>query len=195
MIFTADNGPEHYAYARDQKFGHWSADPLRGLKRDIYEGGHRVPFIMRWPGLTKAGQKKDALVSQIDLYATFASHLGFELPDDAAEDSHDLLDYLKGKTDQVRTSHVHNTFSKAWAVRDGDWLLINAKSGTHSGRGVKEWETKRGYKSDDQPVELYNLKDDLGQSHNLAKTYPDKVEAMQALLKKIRDDGRTRPKR
>lgn len=193
VVFSADNGPEHYAYARDEKFGHWSADPLRGLKRDIYEGGHRVPFIVRWPGVTKPGQKKDALVSQIDLYATFASHLGVALPDDAAEDSHDLLGYLKGEVDRVRTSHVHNTSPKAWAVRDGDWLLINAQSGAHSKNGLAQWEERHGYTDDELPVELYKLKDDIGQHHNLAKTYPDKVEAMQALLKKIQDDGRTRP--
>ncbi len=55
VIFTADNGPEKYAYARDEKFGHWSAHPLRGLKRDIYEGGHHVPFIVKWPGVTEGG--------------------------------------------------------------------------------------------------------------------------------------------
>lgn len=195
VVFTADNGPEHYAYARDQKFGHWSADPLRGLKRDIYEGGHRVPFIVRWPGVTEAGQVGDALISQVDLYATFASHLGVELPDDAAEDSHDLLGYLKGKTQQARTSHVHNTFAHSWAVRDGDWLLINAKTGAHSKRGLAEWEKRHSYINDDQPVELYNLKDDLEQRNNLASEKPDKVKAMQALLKKIQDDGRTRPAR
>ena len=80
VIFTADNGPEKYAYARDQKFDHWSAHPFRGLKRDIYEGGHHVPYIVRWPGLTKAGTTTDALVSQIDIMATLASHLGFDLP-------------------------------------------------------------------------------------------------------------------
>ena len=195
VIFTADNGPEHYAYARDIKFGHWSAHPLRGLKRDIYEGGHRVPFIIRWPGVVKPGQTKDALVSQIDFYATFASYLGFELPDDAAEDSHDLLAYLKGEADSPRTSHVHNTFNSAWAVRDGDWLLVNAKTGIHSKRGVADWELRHKYPSDNHPVELYNLKDDLSQRNNLATEKPEKVKAMQTLLKKIRDDGRSRPKK
>lgn len=63
VIFSADNGPEKYAYARDEKFGHWSAYPLRGLKRDIYEGGHRLPFIVKWPGVTKAGHVCDVFVS------------------------------------------------------------------------------------------------------------------------------------
>ena len=195
VIFTADNGPEHYAYARDAKFDHWSAKPLRGLKRDIYEGGHRVPFIVRWPGVTKAGRVGDALISQVDLYATFAAHLGVALPDDAAEDSHDLLPYLKGKTDTVRTSHVHNTFSHSWALRDGDWLLINAKTGAHSKNGLADWEKRHGYQNDSLPFEFYNIKADIGQRNNLAEKHPDKVEAMQILLKQIRDDGRTRPTR
>lgn len=194
VVFSADNGPEHYAYARDAKFDHWSAKPLRGLKRDIYDGGHRVPFIVRWPGVTKAGETKDALVSQIDLYATFASHLGVELPDDAATDSHDMLAYLQGKAETVRTSHIHNTFDKAWAIRDGDWLLVDAKSGAHSRNGITQWEQRRGYENDNLDVELYNLSDDIGQRNNLAVKHAGKVKAMQALMIKIRDDGRTRPK-
>ncbi len=194
VVFSADNGPEQYAYERDLKFGHWSAHPLRGLKRDIYEGGHHVPFIVRWPGLTTPGTVKDALVSQIDLYATFASLVGFELPDDAAEDSHDMLPYLRGKSQVIRTTHVHNTNPNAYALRDGDWLLIDAKTGSVSKNGVKEWEERHNYPADDdQPVELYNLKEDPGQRHNRAAELPEKVKAMQALLKKIRDDGRTRP--
>jgi len=109
VVFSADNGPEVYAYRRDSRFGHWSSHPLRGLKRDIYEGGHHVPYLIRWPGVTKPGSVKKALVSQIDLYATFADALGYELPDDAAEDSHSMLPYLKGESDIVRASHVHNT--------------------------------------------------------------------------------------
>ena len=120
VIFSADNGPEKYAYARDQKFDHWSAEPFRGLKRDIYEGGHHVPFIIKWPGITKAGSVNDALVSQVDFMATLAAYLGFELPKDAAEDSHDLLPLIRGEVDKVRDSHVHNTRDKSWAIRHGE---------------------------------------------------------------------------
>jgi len=193
VVFSADNGPEHYAYERDAKFDHWSTYPLRGLKRDIYEGGHHVPYMIRWPGLTKPGEVKDALVSQIDLFATFAAALDYNLPRNVAEDSHNMLPYLQGKSEIVRTSHVHNTNPNAYAIREGDWLLINAKTGTVSKNGVNQWEERHGYPADDGlPVELYNLKDDIGQRKNLAAAYPDKVHAMQALLKKIQDDGRSR---
>ena len=120
VVFTADNGPEHYAYARDANFGHWSAEPFRGLKRDIYEGGHHVPFIVRWPGVTQPGRVSKALVSQIDLMGTFASVLNYDLPDDAAEDSYDLLGHLRGETEKVRSTHVHNTFADQYAIRHGD---------------------------------------------------------------------------
>ncbi|MDG2125834.1 MAG: arylsulfatase, partial [Verrucomicrobiales bacterium] len=180
VIFTADNGPEKYAYARDQKYGHWSAHPLRGLKRDIYEGGHHVPFIVRYPGVTKPGTTSDALVSQIDLMATIASVTGFDLPDtNAAEDSHDLLPLLKGETETgPRTTHIHNTHKDAYAIRHGDWLLVEAKTGYHSGRN-KAWEQKRNYPADNNsPVELYNLATDLSQTTDLAAKHPEKVSEL-----------------
>ncbi len=193
VIFTADNGPEHYAYARDQKFNHWSAKPFRGLKRDIYEGGHHVPFIVRWPGVTKPGSTSHALVSQIDLMATFASIIGYDLPNDAAEDSHDMLPHLRGESKVVRTTHIHNTYAKQYAIRHGDWLLVDAKTGYRSRRSPT-WEKKHNYPADDkQPVELYNLKDDIGQRKNIAADHPKRVAELKALLKKIQTDGRSRP--
>ena len=194
IVFTADNGPEKYAYARDEKFDHWSAHPLRGLKRDIYEGGHHVPYLIKWPGLTKPGGVSDALVSQIDLMATFASALDFDLPNDAAEDSHDLLPLLKGTARQIRKSHVHNTRADQYAIRDGDWLLINHKDGYVSGRN-QAWEKKHGYTGDDKlPVELYNMKQDIGQRKNLAAKEKAKVAQLQALLAKIRQQGHSAPR-
>ncbi|MGB7346547.1 MAG: sulfatase-like hydrolase/transferase, partial [Pirellulaceae bacterium] len=194
VIFSADNGPEKYAYARGEKFDHWSAKPFRGLKRDIYEGGHHVPFVVRWPGVTKAGSVCESLVSQVDIMATLAGHLGFHLPDDGAEDSHDLMPLLKDPSGSVRTTHVHNTSVDQYAIRDGDWLLINTKSGYVSGRNQK-WEDKHKYPADDKaPVELYDLSNDIGQRNNVAEKFPERVAKMQTLLKKIRDDGHSAPR-
>lgn len=194
VIFTADNGPEKYAYARDEKFGHWSAEPLRGLKRDIYEGGHHVPYIIKWPGVTQGGQVSDALVSQIDLMATLAAALEYDLPDDSAEDSHDLLPLLTGEVDKIRTTHIHNTRLNAYAIRHGDWLLIDTKDGYQSGRN-REWEQRHQYSADDrQPVELYDLKNDIGQRHNLADQHPAKVAEMKKLIAKIREQGYSAPR-
>jgi arylsulfatase A len=193
VVFTADNGPERYAYARDEKYGHWSSQPLRGLKRDIYEGGHHVPLIVRWPGLIEPGSTHDALVSQIDLMATFASMLDYELSDDAAEDSHDMLPYLRGQADYVRSSHVHNTRASQYAIRDGAWLLVDAKSGYVSQRNGA-WEKRHGYSSDQGGTfELYNLAEDMGQRKNIAAQHPDRVKQMQSLLVAIRSASGTRP--
>jgi arylsulfatase A len=194
VIFSADNGPEKYAYERDQKYDHWSAFPLRGLKRDIYEGGHHVPFMIRYPGVAQPGVS-EALVSQIDLMATLAATVGYELPDkNAAEDSHNLLPILTGEAKSVRETHVHNTSANRYAIRHGDWVLIDTKTGYVSGRN-KAWETKHKYSADDQgPVELYNLRVDLGQRDNVAAKHPERVKELQALLAKIREQGYSAPR-
>jgi len=190
VIFSADNGPERYAYARDEKFGHWSAHPLRGLKRDIYEGGHRVPTIIKWPGVTKPGAVCNALVSQIDFMATLAAALAYELPDDAAEDSHNLLPLLKGEVAAVRSTHIHNT-NQPYAIRHGDWLLVDGKGNRNAA-----WEKRHGYRDNKMksPVELYNLKTDLAQKHNVAAAHPERVAELKALLKKIREQGHSAPR-
>ncbi len=194
VIFSADNGPEKYAYARDEKFDHWSAKPFRGLKRDIYEGGHHVPFIIKWPGRTEAGSVCDALVSQVDIMATLASAIDYELPADAAEDSHDLLPLLATGEGKVRDHHIHNTREEAWAIRHGEWNLIVGKTGYHSGQN-KAWEEKHGYSADDKaPVELYHIAKDIGQKHNVAAAHPEKVKELQALLAKVREQGHSAPR-
>ncbi len=194
VVFTADNGPERYAYPRDRNFDHWSAAPFRGLKRDLYEGGHHVPFIVRWPGVVKPGSTSSALVSQIDLMATFAEVLGFELPRDAAEDSHSVLSILKGEEKGARTNYIHCAHNKNFAVRSGDWLLILAKNGYVSARD-KAWEAKREYAPDDDaPVELYNLAEDIAQRKNVAAEHPKRVAEMRALLERIREQGHSAPR-
>jgi arylsulfatase A len=181
VIFSADNGPEHYAYPRDAKYKHWSSYPLRGLKRDIYEGGHRVPFIVKWPGKVPAGKTSDALISQIDIMATVAGIVDYKLPVDQAEDSHDQLALITGKSETgARTAHIHNTFANKYAIRDGDWVLVNTASGyaKRSSKGGK----------------LFNLKEDVGQKHNVIAKYPEKAEALRTLLKKLQDQGHSAPR-
>ena len=195
VIFSADNGPEIYAYARDEKYNHWSAAPFRGLKRDIYEGGHHVPFVIKWPGLTKPGAVSDALISQVDFVATFADFLKYDLPRNSAEDSHDFFPFLSGTSEKSpRATIVHNTNPDKYALRHNDWLLIDTKTG--NARPVpKEWMTKHKVPADnDQPVELYNLKEDITQRHNLAAEHPEIVREMQLLLRKIRDQGHSAPR-
>jgi arylsulfatase A len=194
VVFSADNGPEHYAYLRDKKFAHWSSHPLRGVKRDLYEGGHRIPFLARWPGVVPPGRVCDALVSQIDLMATFAAVVGHTLPPNAAVDSHDLLPVLRGGSGPVRENLIHNTTPEGYAIRQGDWVLVESRDGYVSRRDP-DWESRHSYPADDDhPVELYHLKADLAQKQNLAAAHPEKVQELGQALRRIRQQARSAPR-
>ncbi len=200
VIFSSDNGPEHYAYLRDEKFDHWSPGSFRGVKRDIYEGGHRVPMIVRWPNKVPADTKTDQLVSQIDIMATLASIVGFELPDDAAEDSFDLLPLWKANTKKgARYSLVHNTFENVYAIRSDDWTLIDNRTGNQNSRmqrfNYSQWQKKHGYVYDDNVKgQLFNMKNDSGQRKNLIEKHSEKVTELKKLLKKIQQQGYSSPR-
>ena len=191
VVFTSDNGPEHYAYERMRKFDHNSPGGLRGLKRDVWEGGHRVPMIVRWPDVVEANQTSDALVGQVDLMATMASLVGFELPQDQAEDSFNLMPLWLDEVDRVRDFLVHNTFAKKWGIRRGKWLLIDHQDGTHT--RVPKWLRER-YPANDQDVMLCDLEKDLEQKVNLAGQHPDVVAELRALLKDVRERGHSAPR-
>ena len=187
VVFTADNGPEKYAYDRQKNYGHWSSGNLRGLKRDVWEGGHRVPFVVKWPGKTKPGSVSDETISQVDLAATFAAMVGYELKKDTAIDSYDLGKLLGGKKygQPLRTATVQNTYDRAFALRQGDWLFIDAKSGEHS-KSPDWFNEERGYGKASTPGLLFNLKDDLAQHNNLYASHPEKVAEMKALLERYK---------
>lgn len=188
VIFSADNGPEHYAYARLRNFGHRSMGPLRGLKRDIWEGGHRVPFLVRWPGVVPAGRVCDELMSQIDIHATIAAIVEAELPQNSGEDSLNQLGLWNGTGSSARTSLVHNTNANGYAIRKENWVLIDFKTGGVS--AVPAWfDRENGYTTNTLPGELYNLKEDLSQKNNLYATMPDKVKELREELEKIRKQG------
>ncbi len=191
VIFTADNGAEGYAYDRVRNFQHRSSGPLRGVKRDLYEGGHRVPFLVRWPGVVPAGSVSDALVSQIDLMATLAAVVGFDLPANSAHDSHNLLPVWQQNAPSPRRSLVHNTVANAYAVRHDSWVLIAHATGAHT--RVPPWfDVQHGYRANESPGELYDLAADLAQKNNLYATKPEKVAELTALLARLRAGGQVR---
>lgn len=161
VIFTSDNGPEKTYKERKTVFKHHSAIHFRGGKRDLYEGGHRVPFLIRWPDAVKAGTTCDTPVCQTDLLATFAELMDAELPDAAGEDSVSLLPALHGKPLKGRPL-LHHSAQGYFAIRDGQWKLMLP------GRN-------------NQPVELYDLSADAGETNNLAKTHPDEVRRLTEL--------------
>jgi arylsulfatase A len=184
VIFTSDNGCASYVGAEElEKMGHYPSGPLRGYKSDAWEGGHRVPFIVRWPGVVKAGSVCRQLVYQADFMRTFADLFSVKLPDTAGEDSFSLMPLLKGDDKPIRENAVSAAIGGTPAVRSGSWKYIPAPGSGGWGKGGDQ----------SQPVQLYNLADDLGETKNLAAAMPDKVAEMNMLLEKLIIDGRSTP--
>ena len=127
--------------------------------------------------------------------ATIASIVGYELPTDQAEDSHDLQPLITGATKKgPRSAHVHNTRDREYAVRSGDWTLIDTKNGYVSGRNT-EWEAKYGYTPDDSKAgQLFHIKNDDGQRTNVISEHPEKAAQLKTLLKHIREQGHSAPR-
>lgn len=184
VIFTADNGPEYYAYERVRQCGHRSMGPLRGVKRDLWEGGHRVPFIVRWPGHVPAGRVEDGLISQIDIYSTLAAIVAADIPAGSAEDSLDQRDCLTGVGPSARDTLIHNTNAQAYAIRHGDWVLIDAPTGAVT-RVPRWYDEMTGYESHGHAGELYNLQNDLSEKRSLFAEEPDRVADLRRRLRAL----------
>ncbi len=197
IIVTSDNGPEVDAYKRMLEYRHASMGDLRGLKRDVWEGGHRVPFLARWPARIPAGAVQDSVLCLTDIMATVAAIVGLELPDDAAEDSYDMTDALLGgdASSDVREATVHHGSSGWFGIRQGDWVLIDNPTGDSNGRGRNrepEWFRQQRMVSDhDQAVELFNLRDDPAQTTNLAASAQERARSMKRLLERYKQEGRS----
>ncbi len=200
VIFTSDNGPEtvQTIYMRDD-YDHDSAYPWRGMKRDGWEGGHRVPFIARWPGMIPAGSVTDQMANVTDIMATVASVVGYTLPDDAAEDSYDLLPVLLGEQDEnesVRPYNLTQSFRSEFQIRSGRWKLLD-----HKGSGGNNYDKKPTMKQyalpeldPDAPGQLYNLEEDPGETTNLYSKNPEKVKELKTLLRHAKNSGRSAPR-
>jgi len=190
VIVTSDNGPvldDGYADgAVEHANGHNPSGPLRGGKYSNYEGGTRMPFVVRWPKRVKPGTS-DALVCQIDLLASLAKLTGQKLPHDAGPDSMEVLDALLGQSKQGRDSLVEQ--ARSLAIRKGKWKYIP------SGRGRKSKKKTPGAKAaraETDKAELYDLSTDLAEKKNLAAKHPEKVRELADLLRSIREKGRSR---
>jgi arylsulfatase A-like enzyme len=189
FIFTSDNGPVVDDGYRDQAVerlgSHKPAGPLRGGKYSAFDGGTRVPFVVRWPGTVKPGVS-DAPVSQVDLLASFASLAGQKLPETAAPDSFNLMPALLGKTRVGRPHIVEHATALSLIV--GDWKVIQPRN------GVKRLAGPGTETGNDPEPQLFDLAHDLGEQNNLAAQYPERVKEMLALLEKIQKDGPSRPR-
>ena len=190
VIFTSDNGPVVDDGYKDQAMeklsGHKPAGPLRGGKYSAFDAGTRVPFIVRWPRHVRAGFS-DALICQIDFIASLADLTNQRLDLDDAPDSFDVLSALLGEAPMGRDHLVEH--AGVLSLIKGDWKYIEPSKGPRLNRNVN---IELG--NDPEP-QLYNLKSDIGERHNVASEHPEIVQELAALLKKIRDDGHTRPYR
>lgn len=182
IIVTSDNGA-HWLAADIDRHGHRANGPWRGQKADIHEGGHRVPFIARWPGHIPENAVSDQLFCLTDLFATFAAIIGSQVPHTAAEDSFNMLPALLGKTgtSPIRPHAIHHSLTGTFAIRMGDWKLIE---GLGSGGFTQPRQVEP---SEGGPHgQLYNLADDPMESQNLYLEKPDVVETLLTMLNTIR---------
>jgi arylsulfatase A-like enzyme len=186
VIFSSDNGPEVTTTIHMRKdHGHDPARPWRGMKRDQWEGGHRVPLIIKWPGVIESGRVSDQMISLTDIMATCASIIGYDLPIEAAEDSYDFLPVLKDiQGDKpVRNYMLEQTNRLELSIRYGDWKYLDHKGsgGNNYDRGVLA-EYKIEDTDPDAPGQLYDLENDPGETVNLYSKYPDIVSKLKSQL-------------
>ena len=203
VIVTSDNGSPGYAEADSptasvmQRYGHDASGGWRGMKGDTHEGGHRVPMIVRWPGKVPANTTSNETVCLVDLMATFGGLVGAKLPNNAAEDSYDIMPALLGQplSKPIREATVHHALIGMFAVRQGSWKFID---GLGSGGftmpqyiAVKPGaEGRNGITG-----QLFNLADDPKESVNLYQKHPEMVEKLSRLLETYKNSGRSTPLR
>lgn len=183
VLFTSDNGCAPYIGVPDmEKQGHYPSGPLRGYKSDVWEGGHRVPFIVRWPGVVQPNTVCTQLAHQADLLATCVEVVEADLPFTAGEDSVSLLPLLQGNKQAVRETAINQSSRGLLALRRGPWKLI-------VGPGSGGWSKGE----DQQSAQLYHLEDDLAETTNLYEERPAVVTEMMALLQQQIEQGRSTP--
>jgi arylsulfatase A-like enzyme len=200
VIFSSDNGPEVPTVIDMRKtHKHDGARPWRGVKRDQWEGGHRVPFIARWPKKIKDGSTSAQTICLTDVMATCAALTGATIPPNAAEDSYNILPVLLGQAGDkpVREYTLHQTISLALAIRHGNWKYLDHKGSGGNNYGREgEWGMKQfalPERAPDAPGQLYDLAKDPGETTNLYNEYPEIVKALKGKLEEYKTSGRSAP--
>ncbi len=196
LIFTSDNGSymfrlapgetDHVSDPTIQSYDerhHTSNSVFRGTKADIYEAGHHVPFLARWPGNARAGSRTDATICLTDLFATAADLVGAKLPDNAAEDSFSLLPLLTGRGDFQRAPVIHHSAAGMFSIRDGRWKLIAG-----NGSGGREQPAGKPF---ERPYQLYDLSEDIAESKNRIEQSPAEAQRLERELERLRTAGRS----
>lgn len=192
IIFTSDNGATPGAdFEYLGKFGHDPSYVFRGTKADIFEGGHRIPFVAKWPGKVRPGSTCNQTICLTDLMATAADIINYKLPNNVGEDSISILPALLGNNKiPLREATVHHSAHGYFSIRKGKWKLLLAP-------GSGGWSYPREDRPADikgfPPVQLYNLENDIEEKNNLYDKYPEKVKELNDLLQSYVDAGRSTP--
>ena len=193
VIFTSDNGCSPMANPTElAKVNHFPGYHFRGGKADIYEGGHRVPFIVEWPNGTAKNITVNNTICTTDFFATCAELTNYKIKDREGEDSYSILPLIQGKpVASFRKYTVHHSLNGSFAIRQGDWKLCFCP-----GSGGWSYPTPNEIKEknlDLPQMQLFNLKEDIGEAKNLIVEYPEKAADLKAALKKIILNGRSTP--
>ena len=190
LIFTSDNGPVWYEQDV-QRYQHDSSGGLRGMKADAWECGHRMPFLVRWPGTVAAGTVSKQTISFTDLLATFADLTHQQLPDEAGVDSFSFLSVLRGEQPENQPVHPNLVVAagrKGFTIREGDWKYIDML-----GSGGFSKPNRIKPQPGGPQNQLYNLKTDPAETKNLTLKHPEISKRLRKSLTKIVDSGRSRP--
>jgi arylsulfatase A len=191
VFLASDNGCSPSAnFPELAAQGHNPSAQFRGHKADIFDGGHRVPFLVRWPGKIKAGTKSDQVVCLVDFLATCAEIVGEKLPDNDGEDSVSLLPVLLGRADRpLHEAVVHHSINGSFSIRQANWKLeLCSGSGGWSAPRPNTPEARKL-----PPVQLYDLSRDEAEKTNVQAEHPEVVERLTRLLEKYVADGRSTP--
>lgn len=192
FIVTSDNGCSPRANFEElASFDHNPSYTFRGYKADIFEGGHRVPFLVRWPGRVAAGSRCSETICLTDLMRTCADVIGVSLPENAGEDSVSILPALldKKRTTPLRSEVIHHSTNGSFAIRKGRWKLALCP-----GSGGWSNPTSENARSEGLPlVQLYDLDRDIGETTNVANEHPEVVEALISILEYQVEIGRSTP--
>ena len=185
VIYASDNGHATYTGLKELAAkGHKASGPYRGDKASIYEGGHRVPLMARWPGRIRPGSSSSQLVCLTDLMATIAATVGVRLPADAAEDSLSFLPALEGRREAARTAIVHHSSPGQFAVREGPWKLILPEMPPNLPTNMRP---------EVRAEELYNLEADPAETNDLRARHPEIAARLRDLLERYKTSGRSTP--
>jgi len=195
IICSSDNGTSPATSGRDEllKAGHHSSWKLRGMKADIWDGGHRVPFIVSWPGRVKPGSRCDDLVCLTDVISTVADLVGYQTGPADAVDSFSFLQALTGDNPHPRKSVIHHSISGYFAIRSDEWKLIACPGSGGWADPRPAQAIKEARQKGLSMYQLYNMDADIGEQNDLAEMMPEKVAQLRKLLDTQIANGRTTP--